>query len=200
MKYKEITQYKSFTLSTRGHGTVRRKCLAFIDELKASGFTAEIAYDQCIDYFQSFCDVWDRISIRSYFGVLPQVRKREFQVKRRYKTGTITQSTVTRAEIILKRKGYFEKLGLWHYELRGHVWIVKLHESSISPTLISEVNASVTMRNLSLSPIATNSVGNELVSNMETDTRDESGELRESSYCVRDINRLSESIPIPEVY
>jgi hypothetical protein len=137
MKYREITQYKSFTQEPKlyrkksySHGTVRNRCIQFLESLDGIQM---LPVEEAINLFKLNMEICDRCSVKAYFGnVWSEAKKHTMTTK--YKNGTFSQR-----EVIHKRseqvKGYFELFGLANYERVGKHWFMKISLESLVPTL-----------------------------------------------------------------
>jgi hypothetical protein len=128
--------------------TVRKRCITFLSELKRLGYE-RIPLDQAKNLFSQILDVWDRTTLKAYFGVKAHTNKRIVQRTAIYRsTATISNKDVILSERIETSPGYLEKMGLVSYELKGQVWFLKIESAVLIPQLMK---ADVSMRNFSLS-------------------------------------------------
>jgi hypothetical protein len=106
----------------RGSHIVRERSLRYIGILKEKyDVSHEVPLEQAKQIFQDELDIWDRTSLKAYFGTQPDVSRR--QIKRRamyHNTGTISPKTIELEQSIPKREGYLERLGLVKFEKRGN--------------------------------------------------------------------------------
>jgi len=128
---------KPRTYVRRGCQTVRRRCLQYLTILKHQyGVTLAFPLEEAKRVFQDEMGIWDRTSLKAYFGTQPDVSKRVIQRTARYQTGTISQKTIELRQNISKREGYLERLGLVNYEKRGNTWFMILNkEVSVVPQI-----------------------------------------------------------------
>lgn len=194
----------------RGCHTVRERSLRYVSILRQKyNVFSEIPLEKAKRIFQDELDIWDRTSLKAYFGTQPGVSKR--QIKRRaiyHNTGTISPKTIELEQTIPKREGYLERLGLISYEKRGNTWFMALKkEASVVPEIAKSnqsayerQNSEVSNDNFSLAPIIQrrrriNHGGH--VSERETEettSRDtETGIKRRESVIGCERNQLSES-------
>lgn len=201
----------------RGSHTVRERSLKYIAILKQKfDVSHEIPLEQAKRIFQDELDIWDRTSLKAYFGTQPDVSRR--QIKRRaiyHNTGTVSPKTIELEQSIPKREGYLERLGLIKFEKRGKTWFVALVNNE---TIVSEICRSQTRvyerlepeaskENFSLTPILQgkslrNRFGGvsdretEEVASGEAETEIERREQRDERECyrVREKSEVNESI------
>jgi hypothetical protein len=169
------------------------------------GCTREIPLEEAKRIFQLDMGIWDRASLKAYFGTQLGVSRRIIQRTARYQTGTISNKTIELKQNISKLEGYLERLGLVKFEKRGNTWFMVLNnEVSVIPEIakstqsvnesseqnlrLNYVKRGCSIDNFSLTPIALGEQhGHEL--NVKTE---DNGEKRESVIgCER--NRSSES-------
>lgn len=187
---------ESKTQVKRGNHIVRQNCIDFINLLRTKhGCTCEFPLAEAKTIFQLKLDIWDRASLKAYFGQQPGKSVKRIHRRAVYRnTGTISPKDITLEQNIPERKGYLEILGLASYERRGSTWFLVLkNEFSVIPEIAkppTSVNepCSQFIDNFSLTPKHfSEQQENELKDSIET--RKE----RESVIgCER--NRLSESI------
>jgi hypothetical protein len=122
-------------LIKRGHGTARRRCIAFIDLLKAKGYDSEIPLKDAIELFQVNISYMDHRTVAAYFGRQPRTNTRLFHVTKQYSSGAFGQKTIGIREHIQYMKGYLETLGLAHIEQRGQTWFLILQPQPLVPQL-----------------------------------------------------------------
>jgi len=184
------------TYFKRGFGTVRNKCMQFIALLIKNGYTHEIPLTQAIDLFQLHMpNAMDQKTLKAYFGTMPSKSKKIIYRTARYQTGTISNKTIELTENIPKRVGYFEKLGLVHYEKRKETWFfVFTYEYPLVPEIAHSNQECETVEqkpidnfSLPLKPLAINhsTPNNQHELNMEIEKRE--------SVIEGERNRLSES-------
>jgi hypothetical protein len=154
---KEPESVISFTTSrkNRGNSPVRRRCLQFIDSVRALGYDKAIPLEDAIELFQSSLGIVDRASVRAYFGVqLHTVRTRMQSHYRYVRSGTCGVKTIEITRDIKQKAGYLELLRLAQIEKKGNNWFMILYPSSIVPQLAPTPKEGVCCSNvgLSLSP------------------------------------------------
>lgn len=124
--------------------------MLFIDQLRAMGYSLEIPLEQAKQLFSEINDIWDRTSLKAYFGTLPGESEREIEREAVYASGTRSKKTIYLRQKIAKTKGYLEKLNLVSYERHGKVWFIVLENPQIVPII---VKANKSIDKISLAPI-----------------------------------------------
>jgi len=159
--------------------TVRKRSLNYIAILKHKyGVSHEIPVEAAKRIFQKELDIWDRTSLKAYFGTQTAISKRTIQRKAIYSTGTVSNKTIELRQYIFKSEGYLERLGLVKFEKRGDTWFMILANNE---TIVPEIRHSQTrvyervepksIENFSLTPI--------LEESRETEAEIEKREQRE---------------------
>lgn len=144
-------KYKSFS---KGCFIVRKRCLQFIEALKALGYQHEIPLDEAKEHFARLIGPSDRKTIHAYFGSQAHRSIRKIQKIATYSTGTMSYKTIELAQELPQKRGYFELLGLAKFELRGSVWFMILTNEPLVPELFPQQYDSLSsMKNFSLPPI-----------------------------------------------
>jgi hypothetical protein len=140
--------------------TVRKRALHYLAALKENGFTNELPLDQAKSLFSQILDIWDRTSIKAYFGVKAHTTKRIVQRMAIYRTtSTISNKDIFLTERFETSPGYLEKMGLVSYEMKGKTWFMKLESPSLVPQLGKVVGGFIS--NFSLSPYSSENIENE---------------------------------------
>ena len=145
----------------RGCRTVRERSHKFITILKQKhGVTKEIPLDHAKRIFQDEMGIWDRTSLKAYFGTQKSLSKKTIHRTAHYPTGTISHKHIELTQKIQRHEGYLERLGLVCFEKRGSTWFLLIEPESILPEIYryskpeSEcLQAKVNMENFSLTPI-----------------------------------------------
>lgn len=141
--------------------TVRKRSLNYIATLKQKyGVSHEIPLEAAKRIFQEELDIWDRTSLKAYFGTQTNISKRTIQRTAIYHTGTVSNKTIELRQYIFKSEGYLERLGLVKFEKRGNTWFMILANNE---TIVQEIRHSQTrvyervepqpIENFSLTPI-----------------------------------------------
>jgi hypothetical protein len=86
--------------------------------------------------FQEELDIWDRTSLKAYFGTQTDISKRTIQRTAIYHTGTVSNKTIELKQYIFKSEGYLERLGLVKFEKRGNTWFMLLADNE---TIVPEI-------------------------------------------------------------
>lgn len=174
--------------------TVRKRSLNYIAILKQKyGVSHEIPLEAAKRIFQKELDIWDRTSLKAYFGTQTAISKRTIQRTAKYSTGTVSNKTIELRQYIFKSEGYLERLGLVKFEKRGNTWFMILaNNETIVPeirypqTRVYEKIEPKSIENFSLTPI--------LQGSRETQAEIEKREQREKRECHRRREKsLSES-------
>ncbi|PIX31709.1 hypothetical protein COZ60_03070, partial [Candidatus Bathyarchaeota archaeon CG_4_8_14_3_um_filter_42_8] len=134
----------------RGCNTVRTRCIVFVDQLRAKGFEYELPLEKAKELFNEILGVYDRTTVKAYFGTLPGRWTRKFKRWAKYASGTQSSKDIELSQDVPKTKGYLEKLGLVSYERHGRVWFMVLENLQIVP-IIMKANSS--KDKISLTPI-----------------------------------------------
>jgi hypothetical protein len=80
--------------------------------------------------------IYDRLSVKAYFGVQETKSKRSIMRTATYaRTGTISNKTITLSQNIKPKAGYLQQLGLVTYEKRGPTWFLLLEPTTITPEI-----------------------------------------------------------------
>jgi hypothetical protein len=132
----------------RNCSTVRKRALHYLAALKENGISNELPLEQAKNLFSQILDIWDRTSLKAYFGTQAHHSTQSFRRRARYQSGIVSFKTIELSQDILTNPGYLEKMGLVSYELKGHVWFMKIESAVLVPQLMK---ADVSMRNFSLS-------------------------------------------------
>ena len=165
--------------------TVRKRSLNYIAILKHKyGVSHEIPVEAAKRILQKELDIWDRTSLKAYFGTQTAISKRTIQRKAIYSTGTVSNKTIELRQYIFKSEGYLERLGLVKFEKRGDTWFMILANNE---TIVPEIRHSQTrvyervepksIENFSLTPI--------LEESRETQAEIDKREQREERECHR---------------
>jgi len=146
------SQLKTFGYLKRGMKTVRFRATEFIDTLRIQHIK-ELPLAEAQEQFSLILDIWDRTTIKAYFGLLPNKSKRKIDRWAQYQNGTKSLKTIELSQDIPYQKGYLEKLRLVYYEQRGKNWFMVLENPILVPELMKLDRLSIS--NFSLSPNTT---------------------------------------------
>ena len=91
--------------------TVRARCLRFINVLEAKNLL-DLPLDEAKNIFMNEIGIFDRMSLKAYFGSQKLKSKQVLNKEHRYATGTVSLSTITYTRKLTIVRGYFEILGL----------------------------------------------------------------------------------------
>jgi len=130
----------------RRQSTVRRRAISFILSIDAKELPVETAKD----LFSEVTELYDRTTLKAYFGTQAHVNTRKYQRTARYGTGTFSFKTIELSQKVKKTKGYLEKMGLAHFELRGNTWFIVINRSAVLVPQLYE-RKQLSMQNISLS-------------------------------------------------
>jgi hypothetical protein len=135
----------------RRFSIVRRRAINFLRTIDAK----ELPVKKAKDLFSQVTDLWDRATKKAYFGTQEHVSKRDMDRIARYGTGTFSFKHIELVQHVRNQRGYLEKLGLVHYELRGETWFMVIHQDAVLvPQLYKRKQLS--MKNISLSSNGSN--------------------------------------------
>jgi hypothetical protein len=83
------------------------------------------------EVFSRHLGLFDRATIKAYFGTQPHRSLRKLQKIARYATGTISFKNIELTQDIPQKRGYLEILGLATIEKKGQTWFLKINEVSV---------------------------------------------------------------------
>jgi hypothetical protein len=131
--------------------TVRKRAITFLTTLKQLGYQ-RIPLEQAKTIFSQTLGLWDRTTLKAYFGTKAHTTKHLVQRTAIYRTtSTVSNKDIWLSQRVETSPGYLEKMGLVTYELKGQTWFMKLSENAVVvPQLMKVVDES--MRDFSLSP------------------------------------------------
>ena len=193
------TQPKTYI--KRGCHTIRERSQKYIRILKDKfNIDLQIPLERAKQIFQDEMDIWDRASLRAYFGTQPSISRRFIRRIATYATGTVSSKTIELTQQIPERKGYLESLGLVKFEKRSNTWFMILTNEALVPKVWRNSvqqyegrKSRVSIDNFSLTPIVQGkereTVLDAVSTNVETVKNKQTTTL---VGCER--NRLSESI------
>lgn len=142
--------YKSFLVESGCH-IVRKRCLRFIEALKALNIEREIPLEEAKELFSKIIGPSDRKTLKAYFGTQASQSIKRIQKIARYSTGTFSVKNIELAQEVQQQKGYFEILGLAKIEQRGHRYFFVLTNEVLVPQLFRRQNEGLSsMGNFSL--------------------------------------------------
>jgi hypothetical protein len=132
----------------RGCGIIRDRCQQYILGLKRLGYDNSLPLEKAKELFMEILDIYDRTSLKAYFGTVPGRCDRKIMRWARYmRTGTTSPKEIVLSQDIPKRVGYLERLQLIGFEQRGKTWFILLKNPMLVPQLMK---AKVSMENISL--------------------------------------------------
>jgi hypothetical protein len=150
---------KTFS-NSRKCGTVRRRAVNYLSALGVK----EIPLAKAIEKFSELTDMFDRYTIKAYFGTKKHTsRKLIFRRAIYGGNGTVSNKTIDLSQDVPTTAGYLEKLGLVDFEKRGKTWFMVVNENAVLIPQLYE-RKQLPMKNISLS---TNSENNEAFSQGE---------------------------------
>jgi hypothetical protein len=148
-----VTADKSFTHPNnpaRGCNTVRARCIQYVQALEQQGYM-RLPLEQAKQVFSQTLGIYDRTSMKAYFGTQAHVCRHTVERFARYQSGVAALKTIELSQRIPHQLGYLETLGLVTYELKGKVWFLVLKKAILVPTL--KKKCAVSMPNFSLSHV-----------------------------------------------
>ena len=152
------------TFTTERHKTFSRKCGTVRN--RASNFISvlgvkEVPLKVAIEQFSEITGMYDRKTIKAYFGTKEHRSKRSMWRRAVYAgTGTTSNKLIELVQTVSTIQGYLEKLGLVTFELRGKTWFMVVNRDAVLvPQLYESCHAS--KQNISLSPIRQKGIGKE---------------------------------------
>jgi len=126
-------------------GTVRRTAMNYIIALDVK----ELPLEAAKDLFSEITGLYDRTTLRAYFGTQKHRSTRKIQRIARYATGTYSFKTIELSQEITTTKGYLEKMGLVTIELRGSTWFMIMNRDAVLVPQLYE-RKQLSMKNISL--------------------------------------------------
>lgn len=141
MSNKQIIASTTGSLSTKpqkhirkGHSPIRERCIEYIKALRQHGYINEIPLEPAKEIFSQELGLFDRATIKAYFGCQPGRSIKKIQRLARYASGSMSFKSIELAQETQLKKGYLELLGLATIQKKGQKWFVKLNsEVSIIP-------------------------------------------------------------------
>jgi hypothetical protein len=119
--------------------TVRRRSTLFIETLIRQGIK-ELPLDQAKNFFSQVIDLWDRTTLKAYFGTQAHKSTRSMQRIARYATGTYSFKNIELVQNVTTSKGHLEKLGLAEILQRGKNWFFVVNSEVVMvPQLFKNV-------------------------------------------------------------
>lgn len=134
---------------TRKCNTIRRRALNYLVELGVK----EIPLEKAKEQFSEITGLYDRLTLKAYFGTKKHRSKKNIQRIARYGTGTFSFKNIELIQDVETKCGYLEKLGLVHFEQRGKTWFMIVNENAVLVPQLYE-RKQLSMENISLSPIS----------------------------------------------
>jgi len=136
--------------TTRESSTVRSRCLLFIETLHKLGYE-RIPIDQAKQLFSLTVNVFDRASIKAYFGTYQHVSTHSIQREARYQSGTYSFKTIVLKQKVPYQLGYLDLLGLVSYEWINKTLFLIPKVGFLVPTLMKASRESIGEFSLSFS-------------------------------------------------
>ena len=136
--------------TTRESSTVRSRCLLFIETLHKLGYD-RIPIEQAKQLFRVTVNVFDRTSIKAYFGTYQHVSTHAIQREARYQSGTYSFKSIVLKQKVPYHQGYFDLLGLVTYEWIGKTLFLIPKVGVLVPTLMKGSEESIGEFSLSFS-------------------------------------------------
>jgi hypothetical protein len=125
-------------LDMQNCNTVRKRAIHYIETLNAK----ELPLNYAKDRFSEITGLWDRTTLKAYFGTHAHISKKVYRREARYQTGTYSMKDLVLIRKTETTKGYLEKLGLVHFEQRGKHWFMVIHQSAVpTPQLVRKVHS-----------------------------------------------------------
>jgi hypothetical protein len=135
---------------SRKQSTVRKRAIGFIISLSSLGYTKTIPLNKAKELFSRITDLWDRTTLKAYFGTQEHKSTRKISRMARYGTGTYSFKNIELSQEVCTTKGYLEKMGLVEMERKGNIWFMNIcSDSVLVPQLFR--NVVVVPSNISLS-------------------------------------------------
>jgi hypothetical protein len=147
-KAKRFTENEKVT--TRESSTVRNRCLLFIETLHKLGYE-RIPIDQAKQLFRLTVNVFDRASIKAYFGTYQHVSTHSIQREARYQSGNYSFKTILLKQKVPYQPGYLDLLGLVTYEWVNKTLFLIPKVGVLVPILMKASDESIADFSLSLS-------------------------------------------------
>lgn len=116
----------------RGNKTIRKRCLEFVETLRVKQIK-ELPMEAAKEIFSQIIDVWDRTTIKAYFGCREHKSVQKIGTRKQYSSGNISQATIELSRQVTEYRGYLERLRLVHFEQRGHVVFMVLETANLTP-------------------------------------------------------------------
>ncbi len=139
----------------KGCNTVRNRSIQFVQTLQQQGYE-RLPLSQAKQVFSQTLGIYDRTSLKAYFGTQAGIVRHTVERFARYQSGVSGLKTIELSQRIAHQAGYLENLGLITYELVGKTWFAVLKPAILVPTLMKSDES---MRNFSLSTIIEDSKG-----------------------------------------
>jgi hypothetical protein len=136
---------------TRKCGTVRHRAINYIRVLNAK----ELPLETAKDLFSEIIGLYDRTTLKAYFGTQRHRSTRKMQRIARYGTGTYSFKTIELSQEVSTTKGYLEKMGLVTIKRRGSTWFMVVNQKAVLVPQLYE-RKQLPMKNISLSPNSQN--------------------------------------------
>jgi len=143
------THDKSFA-TPRQSSTVRNRCILFIETLHKLGYE-RIPIDQAKQLFSLTVNVFDRVSIKAYFGTYQHVSTHSIQREARYQSGAYSFKTIVLKQKVPYQLGYLDLLGLVTYEWINKTLFLIPKFGVLVPTLMKGSEESIGEFSLSFS-------------------------------------------------
>ena len=139
-------------LPSRKCNTVRRRAIEFVTAIDVK----ELPLETARELFSEYIGLYDRTTLKAYFGTIKHTSKRKIFRRATYGgNNTVSNKFIELSQDIETTKGYLEKMGLVHYELRGKTWFMIVNRDAVLVPQLYE-RKQLFMENISLSPNSQN--------------------------------------------
>ena len=130
---------------------MRRRAISFIVALLSLGYTKTIPLDKAKELFSRITGLWDRTTLKAYFGTQQHKSTQKISRIARYGTGTYSFKNIELSQEVSTTKGYLEKMGVVEMERKGNTWFMNICSDAVLVPQLYE-SPQVFMGNISLSP------------------------------------------------
>jgi hypothetical protein len=131
--------------------TVRKRCLTYLSELRRMGIQDTIPLANAKKLFSRILDLWDRYTLKAYFGTTPTIKTQHIRQKTHYQSGTLSYKDIELTHEVKHTEGYLERMGLVSIMRGQDQWYMKVHNAVLVPQLYKIAPQSI--ENISLSPL-----------------------------------------------
>lgn len=150
IKDKDFSPSSTNKKVSRESNTVRSRCILFIETLHKLGYD-RIPIEQAKQLFRVTVNVFDRASIKAYFGTYQHVSTHAVQREARYQSGTYSFKSIVLKQKVPYQQGYFDLLGLVSYEWVNKTLFLIPKFAVLVPTLMKAGDESIGEFSLSFS-------------------------------------------------